>query len=98
MGDSLEFRHGFNDGVNYHNYGNARTGYIFWKWVRQEVPMFRSDGPQDCYLMRLGDVFLRYAEAVNEVDGGTTPERFVLVVGVRTRDTLASLNRTMIHT
>src|SRR5690625_8012939 len=62
MGDSLEFRHGFNDGVNYHNYGNARTGYIFRKWVRQEVPMFRSDGPQDFYLMRLADVFLRSEE------------------------------------
>jgi len=93
MGDSLEFRHGFNDGVNYHNYGNARTGYIFRKWVRQEVPMFRSDGPQDFYLMRLADVFLMYAEAVNEVNGGPTPELFELVDRIRNRGNLPPLDR-----
>lgn len=91
IGDSLPFRFGNRDGVTAINYDGAPAGYIFRKWVRQTGGINRSDGPQDIYLMRLPDVWLMYAEAVNEISG-PTPELFTLLNRIRRRGNLPALN------
>ncbi|MGF7217519.1 hypothetical protein GGR92_003693 [Spirosoma lacussanchae] len=91
--DSIPFRFGSRDGVTYINYDGAPAGYIFRKWVRQTGGIGRSDGPQDIYLMRLPDVWLMYAEAVNEINGGPTPELFTLLNRIRRRGNLPALNQ-----
>ncbi|MEZ0483850.1 RagB/SusD family nutrient uptake outer membrane protein [Fibrella aquatica] len=92
IGDSLPFRFGNRDGVTAINYDGAPAGYVFRKWVRQTGGINRSDGPQDIYLMRLPDVWLMYAEAVNEVNGGPTAELFTLLNRIRRRGNLPALN------
>lgn len=91
--DSIPFRFGSRDGVTYINYDGNATGYIFRKWVRQTGGIGRSDGPQDVYLMRLPDVWLMYAEAVNESTGAPTPELFTLLNRIRRRGNLPALNQ-----
>ena len=91
VGDSIPFRFGSRDGVTYINYDGQTSGYIFRKWVRQTGGIGRSDGPQDIYLMRLPDVWLMYAEAVNEVNNGPTPELFTLLNRIRRRGNLPPL-------
>ncbi len=88
--DSIPFRFGSRDGVTYINYDGAPAGYIFRKWVRQSGGIGRSDGPQDIYLMRLPDVWLMYAEAVNELTG-PSPETIVLLNRIRRRGNLPAL-------
>ncbi len=90
--DSIPFRFGSRDGVTYINYDGQPSGYIFRKWVRQTGGIGRSDGPQDIYLMRLPDVWLMYAEAVNEVNNGPTPDLFTLLNRIRRRGNLPALN------
>lgn len=90
--DSIPFRFGSRDGVTYINYDGAPSGYIFRKWVRQTGGIGRGDGPQDIYLMRLPDVWLMYAEAVNELSG-PTPELFTLLNRIRRRGNLPALNQ-----
>lgn len=89
--DSIPFRFGSRDGVQFINYDGAPAGYIFRKWVRQTGGIGRSDGPQDWYMMRLPDVWLMYAEAVNEVNNGPTPELFTLLNRIRRRGNLPAL-------
>ena len=91
--DSITWRFGSKDGVTYINYDNSRAGYQFRKWVRQFGGFGREDGPQDMYLLRLPDVWLMYAEAVNESAGGPTPELYDLVDKIRRRGNLPPLNR-----
>ena len=87
----LPFVYGLKDGVNYINYDvGTGSGYIYRKWVRNEGIAGRSDGPQDFYLMRLADVYLMYAEAVNEVDGPTAAA-VELVNKIRRRGNLPDL-------
>lgn len=90
--DSIPFRFGSRDGVTYINYDGQPSGYIFRKWVRQSGGIGRSDGPQDIYLMRLPDVWLMYAEAINELSG-PTPELFTLLNRIRRRGNLPALNQ-----
>ena len=72
------------------NDASSQTGYIYRKWIRQEAGWDRTDGPQDFYLMRLADVYLMYAEAVNEVQG-PTDECVQLVNKIRSRGNLPAL-------
>lgn len=72
------------------NDASGRTGYIFRKWIRQEAGWDRTDGPQDFYLMRLADVYLMYAEAVNETEG-PTDECVALLNKIRSRGNLPAL-------
>lgn len=90
--DSIPFRFGSRDGVDFINYDGAPAGYIFRKWVRQTGGIGRSDGPQDMYLMRLPDVWLMYCEAVNEVSG-PTEELFSFIDRIRHRGSLPPLDR-----
>ncbi len=68
MGDEYTWMFGERNEANgfINNDASNQTGYIFRKWIRQEAGWERTDGPQDLYLMRLADVYLMYAEAVNE--------------------------------
>jgi hypothetical protein len=77
----------------------AFTGYIYRKFVRQvSLPGFaREAGPQDSWMMRLPDVWLMYAEAVNEVSGPTN-ETYGLVDKIRARGALPPLNRALFAT
>lgn len=72
------------------NDASSRTGYIYRKWIRQEAGWDRTDGPQDFYLMRLADVYLMYAEAVNETSG-PTEECVALLNKIRSRGNLPAL-------
>lgn len=90
--DSITFRFGNRDGITFINYDGAPAGYIFRKWIRQTGGIGRSDGPQDMYLMRLPDVWLMYAEAVNELSGPTA-ELFGLLDKIRRRGNLPPLNQ-----
>lgn len=72
------------------NDANNQTGYIYRKWIRQEAGWDRTDGPQDFYLMRLADVYLMYAEAVNETTG-PTDECVALLNKIRSRGNLPAL-------
>ena len=72
------------------NDASNQTGYIYRKWVRQEAGWDRTDGPQDLYLMRLADVYLMYAEAVNETTG-PTDECVALLNKLRSRGNLPAL-------
>jgi hypothetical protein len=91
--DSLPLKFKTKDGINYINYSDGVTGYIFRKFVRSTAGMSRSDGKQDFYLMRLPDVWLMYCEAVNEVNGGPTLELFSLIDQIRHRGNLPGLNK-----
>ncbi|QHV99881.1 RagB/SusD family nutrient uptake outer membrane protein [Spirosoma endbachense] len=93
VGDSMPFRFGSRDGVTFINYDGAPAGYIFRKWIRQTGGIGRSDGPQDMYMMRLPDVWLMYAEAINETNGGPTSELFTLLNRIRRRGNLPALNQ-----
>ncbi len=69
------------------------TGYIFRKYIRQMTGNFaREAGPQDAWMMRLPDVWLMYAEAVNEISGPTA-ETFDLIDQIRHRGNLPPLDR-----
>jgi len=72
----------------------AFTGYIYRKYIRQVSGYAREAGPQDSWMMRLPDLWLMYAEAVNEVSG-PTGEAYDLVDKIRRRGNLPPLNRAL---
>ncbi|MEJ5994989.1 RagB/SusD family nutrient uptake outer membrane protein [Pedobacter sp. Du54] len=75
----------------------AVTGYLYRKYIRQISGYARESGPQDSWMMRLADVYLMYAEAVNEVSGPTA-ECFDLVDKIRKRGNLPPLDRSVFAT
>jgi hypothetical protein len=77
------------------NADNNNTGYIFRKFVRNYAGQDRSDGDYSFPVMRLADVFLMYAEASNEVNGGPQPDAIDLVNKVRFRGNLPPLTAAM---
>lgn len=68
----------------------AVTGYIYRKYIRQISGSPREDGPQDQYMIRLPDVWLMYAEAVNEY-AGPNQETIGYVNMIRARGNLPAL-------
>jgi len=52
-----------------YNTDGSNSGYIFRKFVRNYEGLGRSEGDYAWPVMRLADVFLMYAEALNEVNG-----------------------------
>lgn len=67
------------------------TGLIFRKFVRNYAGAYNNEGDFDFPLIRLADVFLMYAEAANEYNGGCTPKALELVNRVRHRGNLPPL-------
>jgi len=55
------------DGESYTTYNIDRclTGYMFRKFVRNYAGQLRNEGDFNWPVIRLADVFLMYAEAVN---------------------------------
>lgn len=58
-------------GVKYISYNTdgSNSGYVFRKFVRNYEGLGRSEGDYAYPVMRLADVYLMYAEALNEVSG-----------------------------
>jgi hypothetical protein len=81
------------DGETYLSYNTdgSNSGYVFRKFVRNYAGQGRSDGDFTWPVMRLADVYLMYAEAVNEVNGGPTVEAIEAVNRVRRRGNLPDL-------
>lgn len=79
-------------GVNYISYNTdgSNSGYVFRKFVRNYEGLGRSEGDYAWPVMRLADVYLMYAEAINEVIG---PEALAvsLVNQIRRRGNLPPL-------
>ena len=80
------------DGVEYTSYNTdgSNSGYVFRKFVRNYAGQGRSDGDFTWPVMRLADVYLMYAEAVNEVSG-PQPDAIEMVNRVRRRGNLPDL-------
>jgi hypothetical protein len=80
------------DGVTYLSYNTdgSNSGYVFRKFVRNYAGQGRSDGDFTWPVMRLADVYLMYAEAVNEINGPQT-EAIEMVNRVRRRAALPDL-------
>jgi hypothetical protein len=59
------------DGIKYITWGidDADTGYAYRKFLRRTAGADRSNGDYNWPAMRLADVYLMYAEAVNAVNG-----------------------------
>lgn len=92
LGDKYIWMYGERDEAKgfINNDASNQTGYIYRKWIRQEAGWERTDGPQDFYLMRLADVYLMYAEAVNATEGPTN-ECVALINKIRSRGNLPAL-------
>ncbi len=72
---------------------NARTGYHGRKFVL-DIKDAKGNPAQWPYL-RLSEIYLSYAEALNEVNGGPTPEAYKYVNKVRHRVGLDDLQASM---
>ncbi len=81
-------------GVNYTTYNTdgQNSGIQFRKFLRNYAGQGRSDGDYAWPVIRLADVYLMYAEAVNEVTNGVpTADAVELVNRVRRRGNLPPL-------
>ena len=68
-----------------------RTGYCFRKFVRNYAGQGRAAGDFNWPVIRLADVYLMYAEAINEANGGPDAKAIELVNKVRHRGNLPPL-------
>lgn len=70
------------------NKSNCKGGHWLLKWVNDAIPQ----GPQvpSNPIFRLNEVYLNYAEALNEL-GGPTPEAYNAVNRIRTRSGMPNL-------
>jgi len=85
---------GFTDddaGLITYNTDGTNSGYIFRKFVRNYAGQGRSDGDYNWPVIRLADVFLMYAEAINEANDGPDAKAIELVNKVRYRGNLPPL-------
>ena len=69
----------------------TNTGYVYRKFVRNYAGQDRSNGDYCWPVMRLADVYLMYAEAINEVNNGPDAKAIELVNKVRHRGNLPPL-------
>ncbi len=74
-----------------YNTDGTNSGYVFRKFVRNYAGQGRSDGNFNWPVMRLADVYLMYAEAINEVNGGPDQKAIDLVNAIRYRGNLPPL-------
>jgi hypothetical protein len=80
-----------NIGQVFYNTDGSVTGYVFRKFVRNYAGQSRSDGNFNWPVIRLADVYLMYAEAVNEVNNGPDDLAIQLVNKIRGRGNLPDL-------
>jgi len=81
------------DGQSYitYNTDGTNSGYVFRKFLRNYAGQGRSDGDYNFPVMRLADVYLMYAEALNEVSGPQA-DAVELVNKIRHRGNLPPLS------
>jgi hypothetical protein len=79
-------------GVSYitYNTDGCNSGYVFRKFLRNYAGQGRNDGDYAWPVIRLGDVYLMYAEATNEVNGPQA-DAIDLVNKIRHRGNLPTL-------
>jgi hypothetical protein len=75
-----------------YNTDGTNSGYVFRKFVRNTPGLGRSEGNYHWPVMRLADVYLMYAEAINEVNNGPDAKAIELVNKIRHRGNLPPLN------
>ena len=78
-------------GLITYNTDGTNSGYVFRKFVRNTPGQGRSDGDFNWPVIRLADVYLMYAEAINEVNNGPDEKAIELVNKVRYRGKLPPL-------
>ncbi|MDR2773590.1 MAG: RagB/SusD family nutrient uptake outer membrane protein [Tannerella sp.] len=74
-----------------YNTDGTNSGYLFRKFVRNTAGLGRSEGNYHWPVMRLADVYLMYAEAINEVNNGPDAKAIELVNKIRHRGNLPPL-------
>jgi hypothetical protein len=74
-----------------YNTDGTNSGYVFRKFVRNTAGLGRSEGNYHWPVMRLADVYLMYAEAINEVNGGPDEKAIELLNKIRHRGNLPPL-------
>jgi hypothetical protein len=71
----------------------SRSGYAFRKFVRNDdEQLYRNEGNFNWPVMRLADVYLMYAEAINEANNGPDQKAIDLVNMIRARGALPALD------
>jgi hypothetical protein len=75
-----------------YNTDGTTSGYVFRKFVRNTPGLGRSEGNYHFPVMRLADVYLMYAEAINEVNNGPDGLAIDLLNRIRHRGNLPALN------
>ncbi|GHT36994.1 membrane protein [Bacteroidia bacterium] len=74
-----------------YNTDGSNSGYVFRKFVRNTEGLGRSEGNYNWPVMRLADVYLMYAEAINEVNNGPDAKAIDLLNKIRHRGNLPAL-------
>ena len=74
-----------------YNTDGTNSGYVFRKFVRNTPGQGRSEGDYNWPVIRLADVFLMYAEAINEVNNGPDQKAIDLINRIRHRGNLPPL-------
>lgn len=75
-----------------YNTDGTNSGYVFRKFVRNTTNLARNEGNATWPVIRLADVYLMYAEAVNEVNNGPDALSIEVVNKVRHRGNLPALD------
>jgi hypothetical protein len=78
-------------GLITYNTDGTNSGYVFRKFVRNTPGLGRSEGDYNWPVMRLADVYLMYAEAINEANNGPDAKAIDLVNQIRHRGNLPPL-------
>lgn len=78
-------------GLDAINADNDQSGIIMRKYVRNHAGVGASEGNFNFPIMRLADVYLMYAEAVNEANGGPDDLAVHLLNRIRHRGNLPAL-------
>jgi hypothetical protein len=74
-----------------YNTDGTNSGYIFRKFVRNTPGLLRNEGNYHWPVIRLADVYLMYAEAINEANNGPDALAIEVVNKVRHRGNLPPL-------
>jgi hypothetical protein len=84
--DSVRFKASMAQG-----YRNGSGQFVARKYVKKyaDTPFQNNDSDDNWYVLRLADVYLMYAEALNELNNGPTPEAYTYLNLVRERAKVA---------
>jgi hypothetical protein len=68
----IDMRNNAVDGYSGSGKPSFRTGYLIVKWVNDQDIRYYGNYPKQCPVFRLAEVYLSYAEALNELDPTNT--------------------------